>query len=205
MATRALLGHLPNGRRPALFGVAALTHAGSDQGGHVGVLVDGVAHHELARQLGQRRAEGVGHVGAVPARREGLRPGGSSTAVIVPLPERPDPAALDCEPRASRWEPSGGTPVGPSWHTQLHPTRPDVDAERAADVIAALATDDVCDVLVEQRGWGFEEYETWPRDTMSTRPRRGRVRCRIQLRRTEDQTHDAARCHWHPLSGSARS
>jgi AcrR family transcriptional regulator len=46
--------------------------------------------------------------------------------------------------------------------------RPDVDSERAADVIAALATDDVCDVLVEQRGWRFEEYETWLRDTMRT-------------------------------------
>lgn len=46
--------------------------------------------------------------------------------------------------------------------------RPDVDAERAADVIAALATDDVCDVLVDQRDWDWDEYETWLRDTMRT-------------------------------------
>lgn len=44
--------------------------------------------------------------------------------------------------------------------------RSDVDAARAADVIAALVTDDVCDVLVDQRGWSFDEYETWLRDTM---------------------------------------
>ena len=44
---------------------------------------------------------------------------------------------------------------------------PDVDGQRAADVIAALVTDEVCDVLVQQRGWTFQEYETWLHQTMT--------------------------------------
>jgi AcrR family transcriptional regulator len=39
---------------------------------------------------------------------------------------------------------------------------------RAAAVAAALVTDDACDVLVEQRGWTFDEYEAWLGDTLAT-------------------------------------
>ena len=45
--------------------------------------------------------------------------------------------------------------------------RPGVDATEAADILAALATDDVCDVLVGQRGWSFDEYERWLGETMA--------------------------------------
>ncbi|MGH3424261.1 MAG: TetR/AcrR family transcriptional regulator [Nocardioidaceae bacterium] len=45
--------------------------------------------------------------------------------------------------------------------------RPGLDAERAADVAAALVTDDVCDVLVDQRGWDFDAYETWLADALA--------------------------------------
>lgn len=39
--------------------------------------------------------------------------------------------------------------------------RPDVDQQQAADILAALVTDDVCDVLVTQRGWTYDAYEAW--------------------------------------------
>lgn len=39
-------------------------------------------------------------------------------------------------------------------------------ADTAADIAAALVVDEVCDVLVEQRGWSFDAYETWLRETM---------------------------------------
>jgi hypothetical protein len=41
-----------------------------------------------------------------------------------------------------------------------------VDATRAADVIAAVVADEVCDVLVDQRGWSFDDYESWLADTL---------------------------------------
>lgn len=44
--------------------------------------------------------------------------------------------------------------------------RDDITSARAADVISAVVTDEVCDVLVEQRGWSFDDYESWLRDTM---------------------------------------
>jgi hypothetical protein len=37
----------------------------------------------------------------------------------------------------------------------------------AADVAAALVTDDVCDVLVLQRGWSFDAYEDWLAETLA--------------------------------------
>lgn len=40
--------------------------------------------------------------------------------------------------------------------------------QRAADIAAALVTDEVCDVLVEHGGWSFDEYESWLRETMAT-------------------------------------
>ncbi|MBI3968655.1 MAG: TetR/AcrR family transcriptional regulator [Chloroflexi bacterium] len=39
-------------------------------------------------------------------------------------------------------------------------------AERAADIAAAVVVDEVCDVLVEQRSWTFDEYEEWLGDTL---------------------------------------
>lgn len=41
-------------------------------------------------------------------------------------------------------------------------------AERAADIAAALVVDEVCDVLVDQRGWSFDDYESWLAAAMST-------------------------------------
>lgn len=40
-------------------------------------------------------------------------------------------------------------------------------SRRAIDIAAALVTDDVCDVLVEQRGWSFDDYEEWLADTLA--------------------------------------
>jgi AcrR family transcriptional regulator len=50
---------------------------------------------------------------------------------------------------------------------QAKALRPDVDQEKAADVLAALVTDDVCDVLVGQRGWTYDDYESWLIRTMA--------------------------------------
>lgn len=41
-----------------------------------------------------------------------------------------------------------------------------IDAAHAADVIAAVVADEVCDVLVDQRGWSFDDYESWLADTL---------------------------------------
>jgi hypothetical protein len=41
-------------------------------------------------------------------------------------------------------------------------------AQRAADICAALSTKDICDVLIEQRGWNLDEYENWLATTLST-------------------------------------
>ena len=43
----------------------------------------------------------------------------------------------------------------------------DLDPKRAADIAAALVTDDICDVLVEQRGWSFDAYEDWLAETLA--------------------------------------
>jgi hypothetical protein len=32
---------------------------------------------------------------------------------------------------------------------------------RAADLAVALMTDDVCDALVDEAGWSYDEYEEW--------------------------------------------
>ena len=42
-----------------------------------------------------------------------------------------------------------------------------LDRKSAADIAAALVTDDVCDVLVGQRGWSFDEYEEWLAETLA--------------------------------------
>ncbi|HEX2080288.1 MAG TPA: helix-turn-helix domain-containing protein [Longimicrobium sp.] len=36
-----------------------------------------------------------------------------------------------------------------------------LDATRAADIAGALTADEVADVLVEQGGWSYDEYEAW--------------------------------------------
>lgn len=36
-----------------------------------------------------------------------------------------------------------------------------LDAARAADITGALTADEVADVLVEQGGWSYDEYEAW--------------------------------------------
>jgi AcrR family transcriptional regulator len=58
--------------------------------------------------------------------------------------------------------------------------REGLTAQAAADIAAAIVADEVCDVLVEQRGWTFDAYESWLADTLaalllrpSRRPRRG--------------------------------
>ena len=45
--------------------------------------------------------------------------------------------------------------------------REGLDPQQAADIAAALVTDDVCDVLVEQRGWNFDAYEDWLAETLA--------------------------------------
>lgn len=40
--------------------------------------------------------------------------------------------------------------------------------DRAADIASALVCDEVCDVLVEQRRWSFDEYEVWVHRTLAT-------------------------------------
>jgi AcrR family transcriptional regulator len=47
---------------------------------------------------------------------------------------------------------------------QLHPG---LSASRAADIVAAITTDEICDVLVDQRGWTFDDYERWLSDTLA--------------------------------------
>lgn len=36
-----------------------------------------------------------------------------------------------------------------------------VDATRAADISGALTADEVADVLIDQCGWSYDEYESW--------------------------------------------
>ena len=49
-----------------------------------------------------------------------------------------------------------------------HALKDGLTPARAAAVAAALVTDDVCDVLVDQRGWTFADYEAWLGDTLVT-------------------------------------
>lgn len=44
--------------------------------------------------------------------------------------------------------------------------KPGLSAVRAADIAAALVTDEVGDILVHQRGWSFDEYEAWLANTL---------------------------------------
>ena len=46
--------------------------------------------------------------------------------------------------------------------------KPELTAPRAADMASALVCDEVCDVLVEQQGWSFDEYESWLTDALVT-------------------------------------
>ncbi|RSM87036.1 TetR/AcrR family transcriptional regulator [Kibdelosporangium aridum] len=39
--------------------------------------------------------------------------------------------------------------------------------DRAADIAVALMTDEVCDVLVDQGGWSYQEYEDWLKATLA--------------------------------------
>ena len=43
-----------------------------------------------------------------------------------------------------------------------------LSAERAADIASAVMSDEVCDVLVEQGGWSYDEYESWLTGTLTT-------------------------------------
>ena len=44
----------------------------------------------------------------------------------------------------------------------------ELSVERATDIAAAISADEVCDVLVEQGGWSFDDYEGWLSDTLAT-------------------------------------
>ena len=46
--------------------------------------------------------------------------------------------------------------------------RPGLSADRAADIAAGLVADEVFEVLVEPRGWSFDEYEAWLAATLAT-------------------------------------
>jgi AcrR family transcriptional regulator len=46
--------------------------------------------------------------------------------------------------------------------------RGDLDAARAAAIAGVVVCDEACDVLVEQRGWSFDEYEAWMTETLAT-------------------------------------
>ncbi len=40
--------------------------------------------------------------------------------------------------------------------------------ERASDIAFAIASDDVADILVDQGGWTFDDFEAWLGDTLAT-------------------------------------
>jgi AcrR family transcriptional regulator len=44
---------------------------------------------------------------------------------------------------------------------------------RAADLAVALMTDDVCDALVDEAGWSYDEYEEWLAATLAAQLLRG--------------------------------
>lgn len=46
--------------------------------------------------------------------------------------------------------------------------KPGLEAGRAADIASALVADEVCDVLVDQQGWSFDEYESWLAEALTT-------------------------------------
>jgi AcrR family transcriptional regulator len=41
-----------------------------------------------------------------------------------------------------------------------------LDAARAADITGALTADEVVDVLIDERGWSYDEYEAWMTDAL---------------------------------------
>jgi AcrR family transcriptional regulator len=43
-----------------------------------------------------------------------------------------------------------------------------LSAQRATDIASAIVSDEVCDVLVEQGKWSFDDYESWVRSTLAT-------------------------------------
>jgi AcrR family transcriptional regulator len=45
--------------------------------------------------------------------------------------------------------------------------REGLDPQRAADIAAALASDEICDVLVDQRNWSYDDYERWLADALA--------------------------------------
>jgi hypothetical protein len=48
------------------------------------------------------------------------------------------------------------------------PLAPHLTVERAADIATALMTDEVCDALVDDAGWSYDEYEDWLTETLVT-------------------------------------
>ncbi len=56
-----------------------------------------------------------------------------------------------------------------------------LSAERAADIASAVMSDEVCDILVEQGGWSFDEYESWMTATLT-----------VLLLRTAHESHSPA-------------
>jgi len=45
--------------------------------------------------------------------------------------------------------------------------RDDLDPPTAADIAAVLLTDEICDVLVDQRCWSYDRYEHWLADALA--------------------------------------
>lgn len=43
----------------------------------------------------------------------------------------------------------------------------ELTVERATAIALALAVDEVCDVLVDQSGWSYDEYESWLAETFA--------------------------------------
>ena len=51
-------------------------------------------------------------------------------------------------------------------HTQKA-LRDGLDPQTAADIAAALLSDEICDVLVDQRHWSYDRYERWLADALA--------------------------------------
>ena len=45
--------------------------------------------------------------------------------------------------------------------------RDGLDAQTASDIAAALVSDEVCDVLVDERHWSYDRYEQWLADALA--------------------------------------
>ncbi len=45
--------------------------------------------------------------------------------------------------------------------------RDGLDPQTAADIAAALLSDEICDVLVDQRHWSYDRYERWLADALA--------------------------------------